>query len=108
MTSQAPRDTRPHAYDWITGGGEMGELIRNTDWSPTQLRPIESLPQSLRRAVSILFQSKDQIAMFWSPDLITLYTNPYLPVLGEKHPHALGLPGREVWSELWEEGLRAL
>ena len=108
MTSQAPRDTRPHAYDWIAGGGEMGELIRGTDWSRTQLGPIESWPQSLRSAVSILLPSKAQIAMFWGPDLILLYNDAYRPVLGKKHPRALGLPGREVWSELWETGLRDL
>lgn len=108
MTSKAPGNTRPHAYDWIAGGGEMGKLIRGTDWSRTQLGPIESWPQSLRSAVSILLPSKAQIAMFWGPDLITLYNDAYRPVLGEKHPRALGLPGREVWSELWEEGLREL
>jgi signal transduction histidine kinase len=97
-----------HAYDWIAGGGEMGKLIRGTDWSSTQLGPIESWPQSLRSAVSILLPSKAQIAMFWGPDLITLYNDAYRPVLGKKHPRALGLPGREVWSELWEEGLRDL
>ncbi|HKP80767.1 MAG TPA: ATP-binding protein [Pyrinomonadaceae bacterium] len=100
MTSQA--------YDWIAGGGEMGKLIRGTDWSNTPLGPIQSWPQSLRSAVSILLPSKAQIAMFWGPDLITLYNDAYRPVLGKKHPHALGLPGREVWSELWESGLRDL
>ena len=108
MTSNAPDDTRPHAYDWIAGGGEMGKLIRGTDWSRTQLGPIESWPQSLRSAVSILLPSKAQIAMFWGPDLITLYNDAYRPVLGKKHPGALGLPGRKVWSELWETGLRDL
>jgi len=100
MTSQA--------YDWIAGGGEMGKLIRGMDWSSTPLGPIESWPQSLRSAVSILLPSKAQIAMFWGPDLITLYNDAYRPVLGKKHPRALGLPGREVWSELWESGLRDL
>ena len=98
----------PHAYAWIAGGGEMGQLIRNFDWSRTQLGPIESWPQSLRSAVSILLPSKAQIVMFWGPDLIALYNDAYRPVLGKKHPSALGLPGRQVWSEVWEEGLREL
>jgi signal transduction histidine kinase len=72
------------------------------------LGPIESWPQSLRSAVSILLPSKAQIAMFWGPDLITLYNDAYRPVLGKKHPSALGLPGKQVWSELWETGLRSL
>src|SRR5262249_5922933 len=111
MASESPRTVNPkspHAYDWLAGGGEMGHLIRATDWSRTQLGPIESWPQSLRSAVSILMPPKAPIAMFWGPDLITLYNDAYRPVLGKKHPHALGLPGREVWSELWEAGLREL
>ncbi|HEX5887278.1 MAG TPA: ATP-binding protein [Pyrinomonadaceae bacterium] len=101
-------ELRPKAHDWLTGGGELGQLIRGYDWSRTSLGPIESWPQSLRSAVSILLPSKAQIAMFWGPDLITLYNDAYRPVLGDKHPGALGLPVREVWSELWETGLRSL
>lgn len=103
-----PTPSGPQAHDWLTGGGELGQLIRGYDWSRTSLGPIESWPQSLRSAVSILLPSKAQIAMFWGPDLITLYNDAYRPVLGDKHPTALGLPGREVWSELWETGLRSL
>ena len=105
---QHPKPNGPQAYDWLTGGGEMGQLIRGYNWSATPLGPIEAWPQSLRSAVSILLPSKAQIAMFWGPDLITLYNDAYRPVLGKKHPHALGLPGREVWSEIWETGLKGL
>ncbi|HSD45943.1 MAG TPA: ATP-binding protein, partial [Pyrinomonadaceae bacterium] len=103
-----PNSSGPQAHDWLTGGGELGQLIRGYDWSQNPLGPIESWPQSLRSAVSILLPSKAQIALFWGPDLITLYNDAYRPVLGKKHPSALGMPVREVWSELWETGLRRL
>ena len=111
MTQRSPDTSTvrvPQAHDWLTGGGELGELIRGYDWSQNSLGPIESWPQSLRSAVSILLPSKAQIAMFWGPDLITLYNDAYRPVLGKKHPGALGVPVREVWSELWDTGLRSL
>ena len=111
MTSRSPatpNSIHPQAQDWVTGGGEMGQLIRGFDWSQTSLGPIELWPQSLRSAVSILLPSKAQIAMFWGPDLIILYNDAYRPVLGDKHPSALGLPAREVWSELWDTGLKSL
>ena len=98
----------PHPYDWLTGGGEMGQLIRGYDWSRTSLGPIESWPQSLRSAVSFLLPSKAQIVMFWGPDLTTLYNDAYRPVFGKKHPGALGLPAREAWREVWETDLRSL
>ena len=93
------------AQDWLVGGGEMGELIRSMDWSKTQLGPMESWPQSLRSAVSILLPSKAQIILFWGPDLIALYNDPYSPVFGRKHPWALGRPARACWSEIWDDVL---
>src|SRR5262249_28032265 len=37
------------------------------------------------------------------PESISLYNDAYVPVLGVKHPDALGIPVRECWSEIYEE-----
>ena len=97
----------PH-HGFLAGGGEMGERIRALDWSKTPLGPVDGWPQSLRSALSHLLPSKAQIAMFWGPDLVTLYNDAYRPVLGGKHPAALGAPIREAWPELWSAGLKEL
>jgi signal transduction histidine kinase len=94
--------------DFLAGGGEMGERIRGMDWSRTPLGPVDRWAQSLRSALSHLLPSKAQIVLFWGADLITLYNNAYAPVLGSKHPKALGAPVREVWPEIWEKTLKAL
>jgi signal transduction histidine kinase/DNA-binding NarL/FixJ family response regulator len=93
---------------WLTGGGEMGALIRSRDWSRTPLGPLEGWQQSLRTAVGMLLASRAQIILFWGPDFIVLYNDAYRPVFGGKHPDALGLPGREAWSEIWEHQLGPL
>ncbi|HXD97912.1 MAG TPA: ATP-binding protein [Candidatus Acidoferrum sp.] len=98
-------DERSHldtATAWLTGGGEMGERLRGFDWASTPLGPAAAWPQSLRSAVSILLPSKAQICLFWGPELIKLYNDAYIPVLGRKHPGVLGRPAREVWSEIWD------
>src|SRR5262245_35518865 len=95
-------------HNWLRGGGEMGARIREFDWAKTSLGPLETWPQSLRSAVSILLASKTQIIMFWGPELVTLYNDAYIPVFGAKHPWALGKPGREGWSEIWDEVLGPL
>src|SRR3954468_7099054 len=95
-------------HGFLAGGGEMGERIRAMDWSKTRLGPVDGWPQSLRSALSHLLPSKAQIAMFWGPELVTLYNDAYRPVLGAKHPAALGAPIREVWAELWPAGLKEL
>src|SRR5215469_5400857 len=40
--------------------------------------------------------------LWWGPQLCCLYNDAYAPVLGTKHPWALGRPTQEVWSEVWD------
>jgi PAS domain S-box-containing protein len=43
----------------------------------------------------------------WGPSYISLYNDGYIPILGDKHPDALGHSMSDVWSEIWDE-LRTL
>ena len=45
-----------HIHDVLVGGGETGRLMRSIDWRTTELGPVETWPQSLRTAVSILLE----------------------------------------------------
>ena len=40
------------------------------------------------------------MAVRWGPDFVMIYNDGYRPILGDKHPWALGLPFREVWPEV--------
>ena len=93
---------------FLQGGGEMGARMRDLDWSKTPLGPATGWPQSLRSTVSMLLPSKAQIVLFWGPEFSVLYNDAYRPVFGAKHPRALGLPGREAWSEIWDSVLHEL
>ncbi|MGH7628962.1 MAG: ATP-binding protein [Gemmatimonadales bacterium] len=93
---------------FLVGDSEMARRMRDLDWSATALGPVDSWPQSLRSAVSILLPSRAQIVLFWGPDLTTLYNDAYRPVFGAKHPRALGQPAREAWNEIWDAGLKEL
>src|SRR5215471_10887234 len=93
----------PTPTDCLTGGGEMGKLMRSFDWSRTKLGPVEDWPQSLRTAVSIMLDSSFGMVVAWGPEFIFLYNDRYRPVLGAtKHPAALGRPAREIFPEVWD------
>jgi PAS domain S-box-containing protein len=81
----------------------MGALMRAHDWSSSPLGPPEHWPQSLRAVVSLMLTSKFPMFIAWGPQLAFLYNDGYRPIFGAKHPHALGLPFREVWSEIWHD-----
>ena len=87
--------------DWLTGGGEMGELIRVMDWSRTPIGPIESWPQSLKTAVNILLNSRYPMFVWWGRELTNIYNDAYIPMLGARHPQALGRSAPNVWADVW-------
>ena len=92
--------------DCLAGGGNMGALMRSFDWSATPLGPVETWPQSLRTAVSIMLASGFPMLVLWGDEYIQLYNDAYRPVLGAtKHPAALGQRGRDCWPEIWEQVL---
>src|SRR5215510_13893381 len=93
---------------FLAGGGEMGARTRDMDWAKTPLGSPDTWPQSLRSTVSMLLPSKAQIVLFWGPEFTVLYNDAYRPVFGAKHPGALGRPGREAWSEIWDDMLHEL
>ncbi|MGB6537649.1 MAG: HWE histidine kinase domain-containing protein [Xanthobacteraceae bacterium] len=43
------------------------------------------------------------MAVRWGPDLVMIYNDGYRPILGDKHPWALGMPFRQVWPEVQSE-----
>ncbi len=91
----------PGAPAFLAGGGAMGALIRSMDWSATPLGPFERWPQSLRTSVGTCLHSRFPILIWWGPELCKIYNDAYQPILGDKHPRAMGQPGRECWPEIW-------
>jgi hypothetical protein len=90
---------QPH----LRGGGAMGALIRCHDWLTTPLGTLDSWPQSLKTAVSLMLRAQQPMFIGWGPHCISLYNDSYISILGAKHPHALGHSMAEVWSEIWDE-----
>src|ERR1700761_5667539 len=93
----------------ISGKSSMSALIRAKDWSKTPLGDRDRWPSSLTLVVNLLLASGFPMAVRWGPDFIMVYNDGYRPILGDKHPYALGLPFREVWPEVQAEllGLHA-
>ncbi|WP_370269195.1 sensor histidine kinase [Nioella sp.] len=87
---------------FLDGGGKMGQLIRDKDWTSNPLGPPETWPQSLRSALSICLNSSFPTAVYWGPELRLLYNDAWSPIPAERHPWALGRPAAEVWDDIWE------
>jgi signal transduction histidine kinase len=86
----------------IFGSGEMADLIRDFDWSTTPVGPIENWPEVLLIAVNMMLATRHPMFLWWGRELTQFYNDGYRPSIGsDKHPKALGQPGRECWPEIW-------
>src|SRR5215469_11083927 len=87
--------------DSVAGGNEMAARIRSFDWPATPLGPMDSWSPALRMMVRFLLANRFPLLLWWGPQYISLYNDAYRPVLGTKHPWALGQPVSECWKEIW-------
>ena len=78
--------------------------MREFSWERSRLGDPGAWPQTLKTAVHILLTSRFEMWMAWGPELPFLYNDAYRrKTIGNKHPHALGTPTRELWSEIWAD-----
>ena len=88
-------------YPFLSGGGEMGALMRGHDWETTPFGAPATWPQSLRSIVSVCLNSPLLGAVLWGPDFRMLYNDVFIPSMADRHPLALGEPVAQVWGSAW-------
>ncbi len=98
--SRTKAEVRSSSANWLISDGEMATLVRAHDWAQTPLGPSESWSPALRMIVGLLVANRVPLLLWWGPDYISIYNDAYRPVLGTKHPWALGKPFRDVWPEI--------
>jgi hypothetical protein len=67
----------------------MGERIRAFDWSKTPLGPAKSWSPALRTVVRLMLANRLPMLLWWGPHYISIYNDPYRPVLGNRRPAVL-------------------
>ena len=90
------------AFDEV-GGGEIGAAIRSPSWTAATIGKPDQWPPALRSIVNLMLNSRFPMFVAWGPELTFLYNDAYVPILGTKHPAALGRPFQEIWSEIWDD-----
>ncbi|HEX4199007.1 MAG TPA: response regulator [Caulobacteraceae bacterium] len=87
------------ALRFLDGGGDMGGRMRAFDWNATPLGRPEHWPQALKTLVNLLLASNQPMFLGWGAERTWLYNDAFTPILGRKHPEALGRPAMEIWAE---------
>jgi PAS domain S-box-containing protein len=88
---------------FLSGGGELGSLMRGKNWELTPAGDPSTWPLSLRLMLGVVLNSKFPMFIFWGKDHVCFYNDAYRPSLGEngKHPEILGQKAENYWAEIW-------
>jgi len=78
----------------------MAAAMRCHDWSRSPLGCPTTWEPELRALVGVMLASTQPMFMAWGPERVWLYNDAFVPILGHKHPDALGQRALvEVWRE---------
>jgi hypothetical protein len=73
------------------------------DWSATPLGPVAGWPDELRAAIRTVMPSRVPMVIWWGARMTQLYNDAFTPLIGEKHPRAIGQDAADCYPESWAE-----
>ncbi|KAL5115488.1 hypothetical protein ACEQ8H_006629 [Pleosporales sp. CAS-2024a] len=86
-----PLNTTPHVV-WA----------RTVDWSQTPLGPMSTWPAQLKSIANLVMQDPRPAVVFYGPELIMIYNEAEIELLGDFHP-CMGISARVALASVWSE-----
>jgi len=96
-------DTRQSVYETLRSTLPSTEYIKfflTFDWSKSSLGPLESWSDEMISATRLLLIDPRPGAMMIGSDYSIIYNEPYFPIVGLRHPAALGKPFAVCYPEV--------
>lgn len=93
------------SFDWTCPAppGRMTDHIawaRSIDWASTSLGPMSEWPPQLRSIATLVTHDVRPAVVFCGPDLIMIYNEAYIELLGGFHP-CIGVSARVALESIW-------
>jgi len=70
--------------------------MRAVDWAATPLGPSSAWPASLRTLLAVMAGARQPMLLAWGPGRVLFYNDAAIPLLGTRHPAAMGVPHAEA------------
>ena len=91
-------------FDFLEGGGKVGEEIRNFNWENTTLGSPVNWPDSLKITLRLILDSTVPFQILWGKDLIHFYNDSYIPILESIGKSSLiGLTAKNSFPDIWDK-----
>jgi signal transduction histidine kinase len=78
------------------------QFTRSVDWAATSLGPVSGWESDLRGMCNLIMASPHPAAMYWGPEHVAIYNEPYILLAGQKHPALMGSRYCDAWAEIWD------
>jgi PAS domain-containing protein len=94
-------------FDWTYDDAPLDQMTdhiawaRSIDWAGTSLGPISRWSPQLRSIATLVMQDARPAVVFCGPDLIMIYNEVYIELLGGFHP-CMGVSARVALSTVWD------
>ncbi len=80
----------------------MGSRILSYDWPSHPLGDLAEWSAAVRTTVATALACRFPTVLWLGDQLRLIYNDGYIPMLGDKHPAALGSAGADVWWDIWD------
>ncbi|QAY77563.1 GAF domain-containing protein [Sphingosinicella sp. BN140058] len=82
------------------GAEDISPAQAADDAAGTPLGAREAWPATLRNAVDLISASRFPMFILWGPERRLIYNRGYQPILGARHPAAMGADFLDIWPEV--------
>ena len=102
---KVPSRSKTSNFDWTyeTPPDRMTPHVawaRSIDWAGTSLGPMSGWSSQLRSITTLVMQDPRPAVVFCGPDLIMIYNETYIDLLGGFHP-CMGVSARVALAQVW-------
>ncbi|CAN5323025.1 hypothetical protein BH09GEM1_BH09GEM1_33370 [soil metagenome] len=98
-TKPVPTSTR----ELFSGDDRIRTAFRSLDWSGTAIGNESTWSPALRSSLLHILWSAFPNIVLWGSDLVQLYNEPYLDLVGDQPSAGLGVPARESLAAEWNQ-----
>lgn len=93
-SSEGQKQEQAKILDWtrheVPNASGFVRFLRNFDWSKTPLGSMNDWPTSLRLHFTSIAAHPQPRGLLWGHEQILLYNEACIPMIGKKHPQAMG------------------
>ncbi|KAH8678670.1 hypothetical protein BGZ60DRAFT_503765 [Tricladium varicosporioides] len=76
-------------------------FFKNTDWSASQLGPLETWGIALRLYAQQVLTNSKPACLYWGKRKVAVYNEAFAPLAGKAHPRLMGAPFEVGFPEIW-------